>query len=396
MLRRCDRRFRRDLRRRQHGGRGRLSLHLPRRRVRGGYAHRRDVRHLRSPGARDDCGSRGLRRLPGVPGDEAAVRGCGGNPEQHQGPRLWLSSQRTEAERLAGIAHPSDIHPVRRRPRPGCIFLHLQGAGRIRRSRKRLRSIEADVRRGRPVRGLGRVLLAWAILVAKQSVGGTDQQLDVHYQADTLTLRVEHIPLQQLLEELSRQTGAEIVGTAPSDRVISAEFSALPLPIALSRVLAPVSFALRYRSTGELQSIHILGPGGAPSPAAAPQPSPQPPGGVAAVRRLGAPLAPPGPAGAAAPGATRRPTPLPQGGAAAGLGAPVIPPAPGTGVPQAGAPPPGATSQPTPPQRGRMTASGLGAPAAPAPTSSDEPPPDAALADPAYVPSDGANLPGEH
>jgi len=81
----------------------------------------------------------------------------------------------------------------------------------------------------------------------------------VRYSDDALTVRLTNEPVRALLEEIGRQTGAEIQGQLSEVREVSADFEAVPLPEALRRLLGNENFALVYGDKGRLKAVKLLG-----------------------------------------------------------------------------------------------------------------------------------------
>lgn len=81
----------------------------------------------------------------------------------------------------------------------------------------------------------------------------------VQYQDDGLTVRVTDVPLSEVLEELSRQSGAEIRGEPREARTVSFDFEKVPLAQALARLLPEQNFALVYGKNGRLERIRLIG-----------------------------------------------------------------------------------------------------------------------------------------
>jgi hypothetical protein len=67
-----------------------------------------------------------------------------------------------------------------------------------------------------------------------------------------LTAQVVATPLRQVMEEMSRLSGARVrwVSGQAKEKPVSVEFTALPLPEALRRILREMNFLLFYTSTG--------------------------------------------------------------------------------------------------------------------------------------------------
>ena len=114
---------------------------------------------------------------------------------------------------------------------------------------------------------MGRVrngVLAWIAAAAVVVVVGTARAADekakrIEYRDDRLTVRVEQMPINDLLTELARQSGAEIAGSPREDRQITVDFEQLPVVEGLQRILATQNFTLRYGEGGRLRLIQLLG-----------------------------------------------------------------------------------------------------------------------------------------
>jgi hypothetical protein len=102
----------------------------------------------------------------------------------------------------------------------------------------------------RPVTA-GLVLLAFAQAPADERV--------VKFANDALTVRLANAPVGEVLDEIGRQTGAEIQGQPAEAREVSADFEAVPLPEALRRLLGNENFALVYGEKGNLKTVKLLG-----------------------------------------------------------------------------------------------------------------------------------------
>jgi len=81
----------------------------------------------------------------------------------------------------------------------------------------------------------------------------------VRYHDDRLSVRLEKVPLEDVLDEIARATGAEVRG-APSDlHDVTATFDDEPLPEALHRLLGDQNFMLRYAEADRLRTIQLFG-----------------------------------------------------------------------------------------------------------------------------------------
>jgi hypothetical protein len=97
----------------------------------------------------------------------------------------------------------------------------------------------------------------------------------VQYSKDALTVRLDKVPLADVLADIGQQSGAEIRGSLREPREITAEFDAVPLAEALGRLLGDQNFALVYDKGGALRAVKLLGgplAGAGAAPAAAPPP----------------------------------------------------------------------------------------------------------------------------
>ena len=92
----------------------------------------------------------------------------------------------------------------------------------------------------------------------------------IEYRDDKLTLRGENIPVEDVLGEITRQSGAEIHGRAPAIDNVSADFERVPLNEALQRLLGE-NFTLRYGDDKRLKTIELKG---GPEEARRPAPTP--------------------------------------------------------------------------------------------------------------------------
>jgi len=107
--------------------------------------------------------------------------------------------------------------------------------------------------------------LAVALAAAPASAGS---QPRVQYKDDRLTLHAEDTPVMAILEELKRQSGADVRGETP-ERNVTADLDAVPLHEALQRLLGDGSFTLTYADDGRLRAVELKGgPQGARPPSA--------------------------------------------------------------------------------------------------------------------------------
>jgi len=81
----------------------------------------------------------------------------------------------------------------------------------------------------------------------------------VAYDDDRLTVHAEGVPLTEVVREIGRQSGAEIVGEVRKRRDLSQDLDREPLVDALVRLLGEQNFTLRYGPEGKLRTIDLLG-----------------------------------------------------------------------------------------------------------------------------------------
>lgn len=130
--------------------------------------------------------------------------------------------------------------------------------------------------------------MATMIVLAATLTGGARaaEDLPAHvilYTRDTLSVRVTAVSNAEILEEVSRQSGADIRGYVSEPRDVTTDFDSVPLAEALARLLGEQNFALVYGKGGRLKTVRLLGnsrPGvrvGGSPPSSAPAGSEQPP-----------------------------------------------------------------------------------------------------------------------
>ena len=94
----------------------------------------------------------------------------------------------------------------------------------------------------------------------------------IRYDNDALTVHLVNVPVAQILEEISRQSGASVRGQVREPHELTASFDSVRLPEALGRLLGDQNFALVYGKGGRLRAVRLLG--GAQVALAAPVPPP--------------------------------------------------------------------------------------------------------------------------
>ena len=105
--------------------------------------------------------------------------------------------------------------------------------------------------------------LLLAIVLGAARVAHGDEVADgdrlVQYQNDRLSVRLEHVPLVDVFQELSRQTGATVRGQVVDTREATIEFYDVPLNEGLQRLLVNQNFTLVYDAYGNLRTVRLFG-----------------------------------------------------------------------------------------------------------------------------------------
>jgi hypothetical protein len=103
------------------------------------------------------------------------------------------------------------------------------------------------------------VLLVAAVALSAGPLAAGEPTCVVAYDADRVTAHAERVPLADLVREIGRQSGAEILGHVRKPRDVSLDFDRVPLVDALGRLLREQNFTLRYGPEGKLRTIELLG-----------------------------------------------------------------------------------------------------------------------------------------
>jgi hypothetical protein len=105
----------------------------------------------------------------------------------------------------------------------------------------------------------GALLVVAGMALSAGPLAAGERTCVVAYDADRLTVRAEGAPLADVVREIGRQSGAEIVGEVRKPRDVSQDFDRVPLVDALVRLLGEQNFTLRYGPEGKLRTIALLG-----------------------------------------------------------------------------------------------------------------------------------------
>ena len=101
------------------------------------------------------------------------------------------------------------------------------------------------------------LLLAFAWPVGVRAADTADPV--VRYHDDLLSVRLEKVPPEDVLDQIARATGAEVRGAPRDLHDVTATFDNVPLPEALHRLLGDQNFMLRYAEPDRLRTIQLFG-----------------------------------------------------------------------------------------------------------------------------------------
>jgi hypothetical protein len=119
------------------------------------------------------------------------------------------------------------------------------------------------------------LLLSAAVFLLSAAV----PRVEVSAAQGRLTIRAEGVPLSDVLDELSRKAGVEVVYEGPRPRhPVTARITGLPEEEAIATLLGgvPVSWALRRSPNGRVATLVIAGDPSRRPTAPPPRPSPSP------------------------------------------------------------------------------------------------------------------------
>jgi hypothetical protein len=111
----------------------------------------------------------------------------------------------------------------------------------------------------RAKRPLAALLIALACRETAVAAEPEPPRLAIVYRKDRLSVRLERVPLEQVLTEIAANSGAEIRGAPLNSREVTAEFEDVPLPEAMHRLLGDQNFMLRYTEGDRLRTIELFG-----------------------------------------------------------------------------------------------------------------------------------------
>jgi hypothetical protein len=90
---------------------------------------------------------------------------------------------------------------------------------------------------------------------------------DVRYQDGRLSVHVNDVPLDNLLDVVREETGLAFRGEVRDWRKVNKQFEGVPLPEALGRILGRQNFILRYGADGQPKVVELQGMPQVPSTA---------------------------------------------------------------------------------------------------------------------------------
>ena len=132
-----------------------------------------------------------------------------------------------------------------------------------------------------PWRGLAAAVLAALALHPSPALAAAEGSSPiVTYRRDQLSVRLDSVPLEEVLAELGRVSGAEIRGAPREPRDLTAKFDDVPLPEALHRLLGDQNFMLKYGEADRLRMIELFGGPQEPRNASSTSPAAGPFGGA--------------------------------------------------------------------------------------------------------------------
>ena len=105
------------------------------------------------------------------------------------------------------------------------------------------------------------LILCWFAVIGLTA--SSQQPFEVKWAGQRLTVRAAAAPLVDVVREVSRLTGVEVIGAEKLTGPISTEFTDLPLEEALARVLAQVNYAVKHEpaqpgAADRRIAIHVL------------------------------------------------------------------------------------------------------------------------------------------
>ena len=113
-------------------------------------------------------------------------------------------------------------------------------------------------------------LVFWlAVMVALAHAGPSLPGREITWAKDRLSVRLDQMPLPEVLAAIVKQTGAELRGQPVVSGDLSLQFDRLSLEEALPRILGAQNFTVRYAANGQPSTIVLLGGPEAPPVTAA-------------------------------------------------------------------------------------------------------------------------------
>jgi hypothetical protein len=115
------------------------------------------------------------------------------------------------------------------------------------------------------------------------SVQASEDRAIVKVEGNSLTVRLNQVPLREALQDIARQTGLRIIVNSARDDRLSLAFAKLPVEEGLRQLIGRDNFIFLYTPTRELKEVRVY----ASSQLAEPPPSLPPPLAVTAPQEAG-------------------------------------------------------------------------------------------------------------
>jgi hypothetical protein len=168
--------------------------------------------------------------------------------QEVDGPFNWFGGAHVPAPRVA--QHQQDVYAELMDAMQGDRRAGTNDDGWEAPRRARLSAMPAFL----ALAALGAVLTAVAV-AAEADVTAPE----VRWSDGRLSVRIESVPLDDVLAAVARETGLEIFGEPLDRREVNKRFDALPLSEALVRLVGRQNFVLRFGAGGEPDRLELLG-----------------------------------------------------------------------------------------------------------------------------------------
>jgi hypothetical protein len=103
----------------------------------------------------------------------------------------------------------------------------------------------------------------WLVIAPAWAAPETDKPSTpaptVRYRNDRVSLDVRDVGLDVLLKAIAKESGAELLGAARTERTVTIAFDDVPIKEALERLVGAQNFTLKYDDGGKLKAIELRG-----------------------------------------------------------------------------------------------------------------------------------------